>query len=107
MKLPNLDQVIELQRGEAGRLWWAIADKCRRVVALPALHRVAKRLQTLDNRELAVVGVPPKKPRKFRLHYDELVAIMLYVFTEPISGARVPLGKIQQKSLNLADVIKF
>lgn len=122
MRLPHLDQVIELQRGEAGLLGWAVADKCRRtlartgadrpvpgalLLALPALQRVAKRLQALDQRELNVVGVPSRKPHRFRLRYDEVVAMMLYVFPEPISAARVPLGKVQQKALNLARWIDF
>ena len=98
MKLPHLDQIIELERGEAGQLWWAVADCGRRnlarlqlplgakvesagvVVALPALERVARRLKRIDDRELSHVGLPRRKPVKFRLKCDELVAIMLYVW---------------------------
>ncbi|WP_210516410.1 hypothetical protein [Hymenobacter terricola] len=125
MKLPHLDQIIELQRGEAGQLWWAVADCGRRntvrlcsrnaslrvesagiVPALAALERVARRLKRVDERELSHVGVPRQKPVKFRLHVDELVAIMLYVVPTTWSG-HVPLGKVQQKSLNLDHLIHF
>ncbi|MBF9239484.1 hypothetical protein I2I05_18975 [Hymenobacter sp. BT683] len=124
MSFPHLDQVIELNRGEAGQLWWAVADCGRRnairlhqnqglrvesagvVVALPALLRVAKRLKRLDDRELRRVGVPKNKPVQFRLRCDELVALMLYVWPHSYSG-HVVLGKVQQVSLNLEHLIKF
>ncbi|WP_210521595.1 hypothetical protein [Hymenobacter terricola] len=124
MNLSHLDQIIELERGEAGLLWWAVADCGRRnlvrlhmrpgrqvesagvVVALPVLERVAKRLKRIDNRELRHVGIPRRKPVKFRLKMDELVAIMLYVWPHAWSG-HVPLGKVQQKSLNLEQFIDF
>ena len=123
MSLAHLDQVIELERGEAGQLWWAVADCGRRnlfrlcspgtlvehagiVPALRVLERVANRLKRLDEQELSHVGIPSRKPKKFRLKVDELVAIMLYVVPTTWSG-HVPLGKVQQKSLNLDQYIKF
>lgn len=123
MNLPHLDQIIELERGEAGQLWWAVADCGRRnlarlqlgsrtdspgvVVALPALERVAKRLKRIDERENNHVGVPSRRPVKFRLKVDELVAIMCYVWPYAKFLAAVPLGKVHQKSLNLDSYIKF
>ena len=122
--LAHLDQVIELERGEAGQLWWAVADCGRRnlvrlhmqppcrvesagvVVALPALERVARRLRRIDEREQHQVGLPRRRPVRFRLKVDELVAIMLYVFPHATSG-HVPLGKVHQVSLNLDRCIDF
>ena len=124
MNFPHLDQVIELERGEAGQLWWAVADCGRRnlvrlhmrpgtrvesagvVVALPALERVAKRLLRITDRELSRMGLPRRKPVKFRLKVDELAAIMLYVWPHACSG-HVVLGQVHQKSLNLDQDIKF
>ena len=124
MSLAHLDQVIELERGEAGQLWWAVADCGRRnlvrlhlrpealvesagvVVALPVLERVARRLKRLDERELGHVGLPRRKPVKFRLKVDELAAIMLYVWPHACSGY-VVLGKVQQKSLNLTQYVSW
>lgn len=126
MNLHHLDQIIELERGEAGQLWWAIFDCGRRnalrlgmrpgeghrvdsagvVVALPVLNRVAKRLKRLDERELSHVGIPSRKPKRFRLKVDELVAIMLYVWPHAAS-CKVPLGKVHQKSFNLEQYIRF
>lgn len=122
---PHLDQIIELQRGEAGQLCFAIADCGRRnlvrlhmrpgrrvespgvVVALPVLERVARRLKRIAEREQAHVGIPRRKPVKFRLRCDELVAIMCYVFPLAELSARVVLGKVHQVSLNLEHLIKF
>lgn len=124
MNLPHLDQIIELERGEAGQLWGAVADCGRRnlvrlhmqhpvqvesagvVAVLSVLERVARRLKRIDERELHHVGVPRRKPVKFRLKVDELVAIMLYVFPHSYS-ALVPLGKVHQKALNLEHLICF
>ncbi|UOQ99885.1 hypothetical protein MUN81_10380 [Hymenobacter sp. 5317J-9] len=125
MRLPHLDQTIDLERGDAGQLWWAVADCGRRnaarllspqgtaveaagiVPALGCLERVAKRLKRLDERERTRVGLPRRKPVKFRLQVDELVAIMLYVYPRASFLAPAPLGKVQQKSLNLEPYIRF
>ena len=124
MNLPHLDQIIELELGEAGQLWGAVADCGRRnlvrlhmqhpaqvesagvVAVLSVLERVARRLKRIDERERSHVGIPSRKPKKFRLKVDELVAIMLYVLPVATS-ARVPLGKVQQQSLNLDQHIDF
>ncbi|MDO7851584.1 hypothetical protein [Hymenobacter convexus] len=127
MSLAHLDQCIELGRGEAGELWWAVAEVGRRnlarlsrplgarvdaagvVVALPALERVARRLKRIDERERSHVGIPSRKPKRFRLKVDELAALMLYVWPESAPGhmGHVSLGKVQQKSLNLERCISW
>jgi hypothetical protein len=123
MSLPHLDQTIELAHGEPRALFWQIGDVLRQValgsalepprpvapdlfLALPALQRVARRLQTAARRDAAVVGPAPRRPRRFRLKAEEVVAIMCYV--HPVAtGAWVELGKVQQKSLNLTPWIRF
>jgi hypothetical protein len=116
MRLPHLDQLIDLHRGEAAQLLGAIAAvapvRSRPVaapllLALPVLGRLGKRLQALDQRERRVVGPPPRRPRRFRLRHDEVIALMLYVFPAPGIVARVPLGRVQQVSLSLARWIDF
>ena len=124
MSLAHLDQIIELERGEAGQLWWAVADCGRRnlvrllhphgdkvesagvVVALPMLARVARRLKRIDEREQHHIGLPRRRPVKFRLKVEEVAALMLYVWPHAASG-HVPLGKVQQKSLNLDQRMDF
>jgi hypothetical protein len=120
MRLPQLDQVIELERGEAGQLLWHLTQLARKVafvlsedghghvepqvlIALPAMNRVAKRLQRIDESDQVRDG-KPAKPRRFRLAFDELLAIRLYV---PVTGADAVLGKVQQKSLNLDTYVSF
>jgi hypothetical protein len=123
MKLPFLDQTIELERGEANDLCHVVGQACLSVMAtleaerpvpmpaglmlaLPALARVVQRLGRLAQKDLTHVGRPKRKPHTFRLSFDELVAVMLYV--QPYAGtAHVPLGKVQQKSLNLELFIDF
>jgi predicted metalloprotease len=126
MSLPHLDQIIELERGEPGQLWTAVAECGQRntlrllmrpgtgfrvdsagvVVALATLNKVAKRLKKLDEKELSHVGIPSSKPKKFRLKVEEVVAIMLYVWPHATSGHYV-LNKVHQKSLNLEPYIRF
>jgi hypothetical protein len=120
MRLPQLDQVIELECGEAGQLLWHLTQLGKQVafvlssdghghvapqvlIALPAMSRVVKRLQRLDERDQVQVG-KPAKPRRFRLAFDELLAIRLYL---PVTGADAVLGKVQQKSLNLETYVAF
>ena len=121
MKLPALDQVLELERGEAAQLlehlrllgqrvaWVLCPEGCgalqpHELLALPALHRVTRRVRRLAEREQAHAGKPSARPRKFRLAYDELLALRLCV---PVTGHDAVLGKVQQKSLNLAPYVCF
>jgi hypothetical protein len=123
VKLPFLDQTIELARGEANDLCHVVSQACLSIVAtleaerpvpmpaglllaLPALRRLMQRFGRVAQQELSHVGRPKRKPHTFRLSYDELVALMLYV--QPYAAtAHVPLGKVQQKSLNLELFIDF
>jgi hypothetical protein len=118
MSLPHLDQLIELEHGQARQLFWQIGDLLNRValrsqrptpvpvdgnlfLALPVLQRVGKRLYRLARREADAIGPPRKRPWRFRLKAEEVVAILLHV--HPVAtGAWVELGKVQQKSLNLS-----
>ena len=124
MRLTHLDQIIELERGEADVLCSAVMAYGERAVqqlhnlsapALPAtqllglaaLERVAARLWRLNVREQARTGMPRRKPTAFRLRADELVAVMLYVFPHADISARVVLGKVHQQSLNLDRYVNF
>ncbi len=119
MKLPALDQVLELRHGEAQQFLAHFAAFGRRVaavlgpdghgslepvqlLALPTLNRLAKRVGTLAGRELRHVGEPPRRPRRLRLSYDELIAVRLCL---PVTGHDAVLGQVQQKGLNLAPYI--
>lgn len=121
MKLPHLDQVLELEHGEAQQLLAHLAAYGKRVatvvgpggrgslepvqlLALPTLNRLAKRVGNLVACELRHVGKPSGRPRQFRLSYHELIALRLCV---PVTGYDAVLGKVQQKSLNLAPYVNF
>lgn len=123
MKLPYFDQVVELDRGEAHDLSHVVGNVCLGVLAnlqapypvavpaelmlaLPVLRRLTVRLGRLSHQELGHVGRPRRRPHRFRLSYDELAALLLYVLPGATS-AWVPLGKVHQKSLNLEQFIRF
>lgn len=121
MKLPHFDQVLELQRGEARQLLEHLTEYGQRVafvlsphghgalrphelLALSALNRVTGRVRRLALSEAAHVGKVSGRPRRFRLAYDELIALRLCV---PVTGRDAVLGKVQQKALNLAPYVNF
>lgn len=123
MRLPFLDQTIELHRGEANDLCHVVGQACLSVLAtleaerpaplppglllaLPALRRLVQRLGRLSQQELCRAGLPRRRPHRFRLSYDELVALMLYVLPYAAT-AHVVLGKVHQVSLNLEHLIAF
>ena len=123
MKIPFLDQVVELERGGAHELQHVVGNVCLEVMAtlqsqypapmpaglllaFPVLRRVMVRLGKVAQQEFFRVGRPSQQPVKFRLSYEELVALMLHVQPQATS-AFVVLGKVQQKSLNLDQVIYF
>ena len=123
MSLAHLDQVIEFEHGQPHQLCWEIGNVLRRVaagaalepprrvdarlfLALPVLQRVARRLYRLAQRDADAIGPPRARPWRFRMKADEVVAIMLHV--QPVAtGAWVELGKVQQKSLNLAQWLQW
>ena len=129
MKLPHLDQLVPLERGEAGLLAKALAVLVRDVtqatrpvhvmdaITLPALATVATRLTRLHQREQLVPVRPGKrpKPRAFRVSYDQLAVLLhcrVALFYTGLEGyeqlqLQVVLGKFQQQSLNLTHFIRF
>ena len=118
MNLPHLSQTIHLERGEAFDFYEAIARRWQPAVlqltkagppvpAIPVLQKIGKRLYRIDQREKSHVGKPRTKPTAFKLSYQEVVALMLHLVPHAAGYSRVPLGKVQQVSLNLEPVIKF
>lgn len=117
-----LPQTIELARGEAGQLYWAVAgvwtQACQAprqlrpvpleaglLLALPVLQRLGKRLYAAYQTEIRLVGKPRRRPRAFRLSCEEVVVVMRYVLPCAPVGVMPVLGKVQQKSLNLAPYV--
>jgi hypothetical protein len=121
VKLPAFDQVLELRHGEAQQFLAHFAAYGQRVatvlgpgghgslepvqlLALPTLNRLAKRVGTLAGRERRHVGEPPRRPRRLRLSYDELIAVRLCL---PVTGDDAVLGQVQQKGLSLAPYVRI
>ena len=136
MRLPHLDQLIPLERGEAGLLAQALAILLKDVhpivyqernpglrltpelaLQLTPLTNLGKRLVARHNQEQARPRKPGKRPaaRPVRVRYDELVAVLqnrasLYYTnlaeTEKLQLQRV-LGEFQRYSLGLECYINF
>lgn len=129
MKLPHLDQLVLLQRGEAGVLAKAVGvlvgdvTRARRPVSaakmltFAPLATLGKKLYQLHQREQLT---PPKrgrwpKPRTLRVSYDQLLALLDNRWALSYCGLSeeelllLPgiVGKFQQKSLNLTQYISF
>lgn len=129
MKLPHLDQLVLLERGEAGLLAKALAVLVRDVtqatrpvsmttaIALPALATLATTLGRRHLREQLAPVRPGRrpKPRTFRISYDQLAVLLHYRVPMCYCGLndteqlqlRSVVGKFQQKALNLEHVIRF
>ncbi len=114
MRLPQLDQKIELYWSEAGLLTAAIAEvvygqawpqPLTSVLALGALSRVYKRVAARAAMEQVHVGLPTRRPWRLTLRYDEVAALMYILPTAPAAG-RV-WGEVQRVSLNLAQVMNL
>jgi hypothetical protein len=114
MRLPQLDQKIELYWGEASGLASSIAEfvYTRRqpqpltsALALGALARVYQRVAAHATKEQVHVGLPSRRPWRLTLRYDEVAALMYILLTTPAAG-RV-WGEVQRVSLNLDQVIAF
>ena len=115
MRLPELDQRIDVRWGEAEQLAYAIAwVLCQQLEGRPTLAmvlsfvpltRVRSRLLARARQEQHHVGPLPKKPRKYTLRYDEVAALMLILPTAPAAG--LAWGEIQRVSLNLARFVDF
>lgn len=115
-------QTIELARGEALQLYWVVARvwvdaqqaplqvapvplDADLLVALPWLKRLGKRLYSVSQKETTQVGKPLGKPRAFLLSCEEVVVVMRHVLPVAPAEAAHILGKVQQKSLNLAPYV--
>lgn len=120
----HFPQTIELERGEAFQLYLAVATVWRDasaapsqqppqplalelLLALPLMNRLGKRLYKVQQAEQRQVGKPRRKPRPFRLSCEEVAVITRHVLPAAALLARSVLGKVQQKSLNLAPYVQF
>ncbi|RZL04782.1 MAG: hypothetical protein EOO62_20500 [Hymenobacter sp.] len=136
MKLPHLDQLIPLERGEAALLAQALAVLLEDVhpivyqerptglrltpglaLQLTPLTKLGKRLVARHRQEQARPLKPGNRPpaRPVRVHYDELVAVLqnrsALTYTnlaevEKLQLQRV-LGEFQRYSLSLECYINF
>ena len=130
MKLPHLDQLVPLERGEAGLLAKALTALVReltyaqepvplvQMLTFTPLAALARKLHQLHLREQVTPVRPtrrPPKPRQLRVSYDQLVALMVHrarlcadgLSEEENLQVRVLVGKFQQKTLNLSQWIRF
>lgn len=129
MKLPHLDQIVLLERGEAGLLARAVAVLVRdvtrakqpvssaKMLAFAPLATLAKRLYQLHQREQLAPVRPGRrlKPQRLRVPYDQLLALLHHRWELSYCGLSAEetlllpgiVGKFQQQSLNLSTWIKF
>ena len=131
MKLPHLDQLVPLERGEAGLLARSLAVLMSDATLRPPMSRwealqltplasLGRRLLGRHEQEQRrplrpSAGRRPPAPRPFRVRYDELVVVhenrtaLLYTNLSESEQLQlqVLLGKFHQKSLNLDHCIKF
>ena len=119
MRLPELDQKITLNRGEAAQLAhaieWVLTGHL--VTVAPArvpvsimlcmvpLTRVGTRLLARARQESQHVGTTPSKARQMTLRYDEVAGLMKILPVAPAAGAA--WGEVQQASLALERYIDF
>lgn len=129
MKLPQLDQLVLLERGEAGLLARALAVLVQDLTQQPPmsyleslmltpLASLGKRLRgrhEQEQRRGPCPGRRPPAPRPFRVRYDELAVLHFNrgalshtnLSADEQQQLQVLLGKFHQKSLNLDRYIKF
>lgn len=114
MRLPQLDQKIELYWSEAGLLAESITEGIYQqarprpltgVLALGALARVYQRAAARAAMERLHVCLPTRRPWRLTLRYDEVAALMYILPAVP--AARRVWGEVQRVSLNLEQVIDF
>jgi hypothetical protein len=118
MRLPDLDQRIDLHRGEAAQLAHAIEwvltgqltlEEPARVAAslmlcVGPLTRVGTRLLARARQEQQRPAVS-RKPRQMVLRYDEVAGLMKILPLAPAAG--LAWGQVQQASLRLERYIDF
>ncbi|MGI4865427.1 MAG: hypothetical protein ACRYFZ_16005 [Janthinobacterium lividum] len=124
MRLPHLDQLVLLERGEAGLLAKALAVLVRDVThaerPVPRLElltfgplvALGRQLLQIHQREQLTPVRPkcPARPRRLRVRYDQLVALLFHrlalfycgLSEEENLQLRGVVGKFQQKALNLS-----
>lgn len=129
MKLPHLDQVVLLERGEAGLLARAVAvlvqDVTQAKRPVPYLEmltfapfcNLSKKLLQFHRREQLTPARPKHfpKPRHLRVSYNQLAALHHHRFALQycnLSGAetlwlQAILGKFHQQMLNLSTRVRF
>lgn len=119
MRLPELDQRIYLQWGEAEQLAsaieWVLAGQL--TLAEPArvaasvllcfgpLTRVGTRLLARARQEKQHVGIKARRARQMVLRYDEIIGLLKIMPFAPAAG--LSWGEVQQASLNLERYIDF
>jgi hypothetical protein len=123
MKLPHLDQLVLLERGEAGLLARPLAVLVRdatqgrrpitamQALTLTPLATLARRLLRVHQQEQLRPPKPGRRPapRQVRVSYDQLVALLqdraslYYCGLSALENQQmqVVVGKFHQKSLNL------
>jgi hypothetical protein len=129
MKLPHLDQIVLLERGEAGLLARALHVLVQDVTAakrpVPPGHlltcaplaTLAQRLDQVHQREQLSPRRPGRrpKPRRLRVPYDQLLAVLHHRWALGYCGLSAEeqlllpglVGKFQQQALNLARWVRF
>lgn len=128
--MTHLDQVVELERGEAAALGHALSGAWKRAMscfsgdpvtrrattgeylAVAVFEKLARRLFKRHEWELAHPPAFRKSrarpaPWRLRLHGEELAVVMTYCWPHATIFDRVVLGKIQQKSLNIEYCLNF
>lgn len=124
MTIVKFSQLVELEHGDAQQLYLAVATVWRTayealiqepphpidislLLALPVLQRLGKRLYKVCEADTNQVGKPRYKPRLFRFSCEEVAVVMRYVWPTGTTFTAGVLGKVQQKSLNLAPYVNF
>lgn len=119
MRLPELDQKIALNWGEAAQLAhaieWVLASQLTTeaparvpatiMLCMVPLSRVGTRLLARARQERQHSGTPPIKARQMVLRYDEVAGLMKILPTAPAAG--LAWGEVQQASLALERYIDF
>jgi hypothetical protein len=129
MKLPHLDQIVLLERGEAGLLARALHVLVQDVAsgkrpqtpaslfAFAPTEALARRLDQMHQREQLNPRRPGRypKPRPLRVPYDQLLSLLhhrsalYYCGLSEEEKLLLPglVGKFQNKALNLTNSIRF
>ena len=119
MRLPQLDQRIEVRWGEAAQLAyaieWVLAQQLtlqeparvsvRMLLSFGPLTRVGTRLLARARQERQHVGPVPTRTRQLVLRYDEVAGLLYILPLAPAAGGA--WGEVQRVSLNLERFVDF